>query len=377
MQTDKIRNTDKRDTKNTKSKRKKSKFLLRRMAIVSVCLLVIWLIILMISKGIKSDSTDSSQMPSETTEPSVSMDTSESTDPSSATDPSNATDATESSEITESTDASSSSESSEPPVKTTEKIVDASTESSTESTTKGEANMDFTAVAYYIQTLDSRYQAYYETHKAMNASEIVRDVNMNLDYDFYGHIEKVKDPNALSVICNKYYQLPSDFTPENLKSVPEGYFVADGKTYQLKQNALDAFIAMSDAAKEEGLSLRIISAYRSNSYQANLYQKYKNNNGQAAADRFSARPGHSEHETGLAIDINDVAQAFENTKEFTWLSENAHKYGYVLRYPEGKETITGYMYEPWHYRYLGAEVATQLKNSGLTYDAYYAIYLLK
>jgi D-alanyl-D-alanine carboxypeptidase len=237
--------------------------------------------------------------------------------------------------------------------------------------------MDFTAVSYYIQTLQSRYLAYYETHKAMSASEIVRDVNMNLDYDFYGHIEKVKDPNALSVICNKYYQLPSDFTPENLKSVPEGYFVADGKSYQLKQNALDAFITMSDAAKSEGLSLRIISAYRSNSYQANLYQKYKNNNGQTAADRFSARPGHSEHETGLAIDINDVAQAFENTKEFAWLSENAHKYGYVLRYPEGKETITGYMYEPWHYRYLGAEVATQLKSSGLTYDAYYAMYLLK
>ena len=67
----------------------------------------------------------------------------------------------------------------------------------------------------------------------------------------------------------------------------------------------------------------------------------------------------------------------ENTKEFTWLSENAHEYGYVLRYPEGKETVTGYMYEPWHYRYLGVEVATQLKNSGLTYDAYYAMYLLK
>ncbi|HSN65351.1 MAG TPA: D-alanyl-D-alanine carboxypeptidase family protein, partial [Fusibacter sp.] len=275
MQTDKIRNKDNRDTKNTRSKRKKSKFLLRRMAIVSVCLLVIWLIILMISKGIKSDPTDSSQMPSETTEPSVSTDTSESTD---ATETSSPTDASNSTESSESTDTS---ESSEPPVKTTEKIVDASTEakteSSTETTTKGDANMDFTAVSYYIQTLESRYQAYYETHKAMSASEIVRDVNMNLDYDFYGHIEKVKDPNALSVICNKYYQLPSDFTPENLKSVPEGYFVADGKTYQLKQNALDAFIAMSDAAKEEGLSLRIISAYRSNSYQANLYQKYKNN----------------------------------------------------------------------------------------------------
>jgi D-alanyl-D-alanine carboxypeptidase len=365
MQTDKNSN----EKKNI-SKRKRSKFLLRRMAIVSICLLIIWLIISLVSKGLKGDEKTTQETPVSTEEIDL-IDQSETTDT-----PSESTDSSEN--TTESLTEMSSDSSTESTTQSfTASTTESKTESKTESTIKEDINMDFTSVSYYIQTLEQRYQAYYDVHKAMNASEIVRDVNMNLDYDFYGHIEKVKDPNALSVICNKYYQLPSDFTPEHLKSVPEGYFIADGKTYQLKQNALEAFISMADAAKAEGLSLRIISAYRTNSYQANLYQKYKNNNGQTAADRFSARPGHSEHETGLAIDINDVAMAFENTKAFSWLTENAHKYGYVLRYPDGKEAITGYMYEPWHYRYLGVEVATQLKQSGLTYDAYYAMYLLK
>ncbi|HAS73540.1 MAG TPA: D-alanyl-D-alanine carboxypeptidase [Clostridiales bacterium UBA8960] len=200
---------------------------------------------------------------------------------------------------------------------------------------------------------------------------------MNLDFPFYHYIEKIGNPDALDVLCNKYYQLSSDFTPGNLVSVPESYHVNDGKAYKLKQNALDAFMLMVDSAKEKNLSLRIISAYRSSDFQANLYNKYVANNGKEAADRFSARPGHSEHETGLAIDINDVSQAFENTEEFKWLIENAHLYGFILRYPKGKEHLTGYMYEPWHFRYLGVELATKVKTSGLTYDEYYAMVILK
>jgi len=133
---------------------------------------------------------------------------------------------------------------------------------------------------------------------------------------------------------------------------------------------------MSNHAKEEEISLKIISAYRTNEFQAYLYNKYKTNNGEKNADRYSARPGHSEHETGLAIDINDVSQAFENTKAFTWLQENAHKYGYILRYPRNMETITGYMYESWHYRYVGVETATKIKSENITFDTYYAMYIL-
>ncbi len=244
-------------------------------------------------------------------------------------------------------------------------------------TSSQEVNMDFSKISFYIDSNKTRYKTYHDLHLSKTAEEIVLAVNMNHDFDFYTNIIPVTEPGNLDVICNKYYQLSSSFTPENLVNVTSGYFVNDGKEYKLTQIALDAFVKMADAAKKEDLTIKIISGYRTYAYQENLYNKYKANNGQAAADRFSARPGHSEHETGLAIDINDVSQAFENTREFVWLQENAHLYGYILRYPDGKESTTGYMYEPWHYRYLGVELAKKVHDSGLTYDEYYAKFLLK
>ena len=260
----------------------------------------------------------------------------------------------------------------------TESSTDPDSETSTESEqVGGGTNMNFESVSYYSIRLNSRYSAYAEKHPEYSVENVVLNVNMNLDHAFYEGIEIINNPDDLEAICNKFYALPEDFSPSNLKSVPEGYFVADGKEYILDQDALDAFVKMSDEAKKSDLSLKIISAYRSFSYQSKLYDKYKAANGQSTADRFSARPRHSEHETGLAIDINDVSQAFENTKEFTWLQDNAHKYGFILRYPKGKEDVTGYMYEPWHYRYLGVDLATKVKESGLTYDAYFAKYFFK
>ncbi|WP_459847420.1 M15 family metallopeptidase [Fusibacter bizertensis] len=252
-----------------------------------------------------------------------------------------------------------------------------STTSATEKVSEQGVNMDFTNVSFYLENNDQRYNAYLKSHQSKTAEEIVLAVNMNHDFDFYTNIIPISDAGSIDVICNKYYQLSKSFTPENLVSVTSGYYVNDGKEYKLAQTALDAFIKMSDAAQKDGLTIKIISGYRTYTYQENLYNKYKANNGQAAADRFSARPGHSEHETGLAIDINDVSQSFENTREFVWLQQNAYLYGYILRYPDGKEATTGYMYEPWHYRFLGVDLAKKVFDSGLTYDEYYAKYLLK
>ncbi len=230
--------------------------------------------------------------------------------------------------------------------------------------------------SFFMESRMDRYKTYAQNNPSFSAAEVVLKVNMNLDYDFYTHIVEIEVPDDLLVLCNKFNQLPSDFTPKNLEEVPIEYHVNDGKVYDLDRDALNAFIEMSNHAKEEGISLKIISAYRSNEFQAYLYNKYKTNNGEKNADRYSARPGHSEHETGLAIDINDVSQAFEDTKAFAWLQENAHDYGYILRYPKNMEMITGYMYEPWHYRYVGTETATIIKSEKLTFDAYYAMYIL-
>lgn len=256
--------------------------------------------------------------------------------------------------------------------KTTETTTIATTETKADTSKK-----DFSNVSFYIQRFNYRYVDYAMSNQSLSERDVVLAVNMNLDFPFYHYIENIADQSALNVLCNKYYQLSSDFSPSDLVDVPAAYHVSDGKAYMLRQDALDAFKAMADAAAKDAISLRIISAYRSNAFQENLYNKYVAANGKDAADRFSARPGHSEHETGLAIDINDVSQAFENTDAFKWLTENAHLYGYILRYPKGKEALTGYMYEPWHYRYLGIDLATKVKTSGLTYDEYYAMVILK
>ena len=248
----------------------------------------------------------------------------------------------------------------------------------TQNETTGEAiHMNFQEISYYLERFKDRYTNYAGQNTSLTTEEVVRDVNMNLDFPFYENVGTSPDLNSVQILCNKYFALPDDFTPRDIVDVPSEYYVNDGKEYRLNEDALNAFISMSDAAKDEGLSLKIISAYRSHSYQERLYEKYKAKSSQAEADRYSARPGHSEHETGFGIDINDVAQAFEKTDEFKWLQENAHLYGYILRYPKGLDYLTGYMYEPWHYRYLGVELATKVFQSGLTYDAYYAMYLLK
>ena len=125
----------------------------------------------------------------------------------------------------------------------------------------------------------------------------------------------------------------------------------------------------NDMAKEN-MQIRIISAYRSYDYQESLYDNYLKNNSQNIVDTYSARPGYSEHHTGLAIDVDNVKlnyNKFYLTKEFLWMQDNAYKYGYILRYPKDKENITGYSFEPWHYRYVGKEASKYIKEHDITF----------
>ena len=162
----------------------------------------------------------------------------------------------------------------------------------------------------------------------------------------------------------------------------DGYLIAN-KTYSLPEsygNGLtaemqSAFKQMAAAAKADGLNIYIVSGYRSYSYQKNLYNKYVSRDGVAAADTYSARAGHSEHQSGLAADLNSVSDGFANTPEGIWLADNCWKYGFILRYPQGKSNETGYKYEPWHFRYAGTELAEKLYNGGdwITMEDYFGI----
>ena len=133
---------------------------------------------------------------------------------------------------------------------------------------------------------------------------------------------------------------------------------------------------MFEAAKKDGIILLGASGYRSYSVQENLYTSRVINDGQEEADRYTAKPGQSEHQTGLALDIlsedyQDMDDNFDSTEAYAWLKENCYKYGFILRYPQGKEDITGFLYEPWHYRYIGNnEVAKDIMDRNLTFEQY-------
>lgn len=160
------------------------------------------------------------------------------------------------------------------------------------------------------------------------------------------------------LIVNKSYPLPKDYRPENDELTPE---------------TSNAFEKMRADAQAEGLNLYISSGFRSYEYQGQLYQRYADRDGYEKADTYSARAGHSEHQTGLAFDLNTIDDSFANTPEGKWVAENCWKYGFILRYPKGKEAQTGYQYEPWHLRYLGEDIAKKVYDSGLCLEEYLGI----
>ncbi len=157
------------------------------------------------------------------------------------------------------------------------------------------------------------------------------------------------------LIVNKTYDLPKDYDPK------------------VNKQALKKLKELQADGKVLGLDLSLISGYRSYKTQEDLYNKYVEKDGEDIASTYSAKPGHSEHQTGLAFDVGSVDRSFENTNEAKWLEENAHLYGFIIRYPKGKTNITGYIYEPWHIRYLGVDTATKVKQSGLTLEEYLGI----
>ncbi|MBR1413630.1 MAG: M15 family metallopeptidase [Bacilli bacterium] len=231
---------------------------------------------------------------------------------------------------------------------------------------------------YYIANKLDDYLAYEKENANLSLTEIVLKVNTLTNYDFYEHTIESDISKGILLNCNKYYRLPEDYVPEDLVTINTNYAFG---TRQATKETVDAYINMWNAAKENGIHLMVNSAYRSYSDQEAVYNSYKAKNGEAYADKYAARPGHSEHQTGLSLDIfsidNTSTKTFENSAAYAWLKDNAHKYGFILRYSKDKENITGYSFEAWHYRYVGVEAATKVYEDDITYDEYYAYYIEK
>lgn len=196
-----------------------------------------------------------------------------------------------------------------------------------------------------------------------------KDINL-FGSKFYKNIKKVENPNSLDVLVNKNFKLDKFYKPDDLIKLDEKY---SNKNKFLREEAAINFETLSYEAKKLGYKITAASTYRSYFYQRELYDYYIREKGKKYADKCSARAGHSEHQTGLAVDVmgsNEDYDDFENSIEFDWMIHNAHKYGFILRYPKGKENITGFKYEPWHYRYVGKKIATYIYENKITLEEY-------
>ncbi len=176
------------------------------------------------------------------------------------------------------------------------------------------------------------------------------------------------------LIANKTYFLPEDYAPSDTYTKADKEATKQCATC-INNTAYQAWKDMKADASALNLNIWIQSGFRSFITQRNIYNRNVNNNGQAKADTYSARPGSSEHQTGLCFDLNTITAAFANTNEGKWVNQNAWKYGYIIRYPKGKTDETGYIYEPWHLRYVGTELAEKLYNNGdwITLEDYFGI----
>ena len=228
---------------------------------------------------------------------------------------------------------------------------------------------------YYIEKNLKRYLNYYQKNNNLSTKKVVSNINSNLDKTKYEDTKESDLTKDILVLVNKYYYLKEDYTPNDLVTLTSKY--NSGINSKMKKEAAEAFMQMSDAATLDNITIKNASAFRSYDYQVNLYNKYVEKDGKKAADTYSARPGFSEHQTGLCTDINQIDSGFEQTDAFKWLEKNAHKYGFIIRFPKDKEDITGYQYESWHWRYVGKKAAEIIKNENITFEEYYAYYIEK
>ena len=212
----------------------------------------------------------------------------------------------------------------------------------------------------------------YSKDSDLSYEDNITYVNIGLDNDYYTNSIKETDTESILILVNKYHSLDSKYVPNDLEKIDNKY--NKGNNNLMRKEAKDAFQKMCEGALKDNIKIYSGSAYRSYNYQLNLYNRYVNIDGKKKADTYAARAGHSEHQTGLATDIMNAKLEYisESDNEYTWLINNSYKFGFILRYPKDKEDITGYMYEEWHFRYVGVDIAKEIYNLGVTYDEYIA-----
>lgn len=221
-----------------------------------------------------------------------------------------------------------------------------------------------------------RYNKYKENNPKYDYKDIVTRVNINLDLPVYTDTKTASDGNDLLVLVNKYNSLPKGYSPSDLVYVSGAY----GNEVPFRSVLKESFEKLQKAMKDEvNVEIKPTTAYRSEAFQTTLYNNYVAKDGKEKADTYSARPGFSEHQTGLAIDLKNTAlnNARLTDENYKWLEENCYKYGFIIRFPKDKEDITGYQFENWHIRYVGLEAAKKIHNENITLEEYIDLYVAK
>lgn len=232
--------------------------------------------------------------------------------------------------------------------------------------------------SYWAAHTSSSNEYYYNEDTGSGEDDTISTEASNSDDELPSRDEVNTTPDSIYCLVNKDYSLPSDYEPDDLV-VPDITFSIDYESEKkyMRQVAADALETLFADAKMEQLELVAVSGYRSYERQQEIYENNLKTRGTTHTNQYSAKPGYSEHQTGLVMDVScksesyDLQESFGDTPEGKWVAENCAKYGFVVRYPEGKSEITGYAYEPWHLRYVGVEMAAFLTEHDLTLDEYY------
>lgn len=252
----------------------------------------------------------------------------------------------------------------------------------TPTTIKNEPENEFATLTYYRKENLSKYEQYKQSKPSLSIEDIVTHVNMHIDKPFFSDPAiEVTNPDEINVLVNKVYKLPSGWAPTDLvlandpNVTMERYSSAQYKEQTIRKLVYTAFDQLRAKCKAEGITLYAVSGYRSFEFQQKIYDNMIKTYGQEYTDRYVSRPGQSEHATGLVIDVtmdNYDYNALATHPKYAWFVEQLADYGFIIRYPEGKEELTGYAYEAWHLRYLGVDLAKKVVESNLTYDEYIA-----
>ena len=239
--------------------------------------------------------------------------------------------------------------------------------------------LDILNVNYFMYDYFYDYLEYYENNLDKPFRDIVEIVNTKRNNEYYTNTIATNISKKELMLVNKYYYLDESYEPENLVTISQNYSWGSRGTHKATEETYNAFLEMWEDAHEAGHYLMVSSSYRTYKKQDAVYKDYENLRGTEYADTIAARPGYSEHQTGYTLDIfeknNSRQQTFHESEAYFWLKDNAHNYGFILRYPEDKEDITGYSFESWHYRYVGVEAATYIYQNNITFDEYYAYFL--